>query len=69
MNAEEKRLALKQRHPDVEFLSGKGRKVKLTFEKNEYRAYVYDNRFGRWEEMKLGSLDTKTLADYIVKNF
>ena len=69
MNAEEKKEMLKRRHPDVELVSGKGKKVKLIFEKNEYRAYCYDGRFGRWEEMKLGSLDTKTLADYIIANF
>lgn len=69
MNTEDKNRALKAKHPDVNFLSGKGSKVKLTFEKNEYRAYKYDDRFGRWEEMKLGSLSTKTLMDYIISNF
>ena len=69
MNADEKRERLKQRHPDVFFESGKQKKIKLSFEKSEYRAYRYDKHSGQWEEMKLGGLDTKALSDYIIRNF
>lgn len=56
-------------NPDVEFLSGTGKKVKLTFQKSEYRAYVYNARYDEWEDMKLGSLRANVLQEYIRKNF
>ena len=59
---------IKRSHPDVEFLSGTGRQVKLVFGK-EYRAHIYNDRYKEWEDMKLGSLNPETLKEYIQKNF
>lgn len=65
MKAEEKQELLRRRHPDIEFQTAKGAKIKLTFEKNEYRAYKYDDSFAKWVVMGLGGLDAIVLRRYI----
>jgi len=69
MRTDEKREMLRRKHPDIEFQTDKGTKVKLQFDKNEYRAYRYDAKFESWYEMKLGGLDPSALMDYISKHF
>ena len=64
-----KREMMLRLYPDVEFLSGTGRKVKLTFQKSEYRAYIYNERYGEWEDMRLGGLRASGLQEYIQKKF
>lgn len=65
--AEEKRARLLARHPNVGFISGKEKVVRLVFEKSEYRAYLAEK--DKWYDMKLGGLDPNVLKDYIVKNY
>ena len=69
MKAEEKQELLRRKHPDVEFQTAKGTKVKLTFERNEYRAYRYDKSFVKWVPLGLGGLDVNVLKEYIERRY
>ena len=58
-----------KRYTPIEFTSDGGKRVRLIFEKSEYRAYAYDKIAGKWYDMKLGGLDTGVLISYIKSNF
>lgn len=67
--AEEKREKMRNRHPDVEFISNGGLPIRLTFEKSEYRAYRYDSQYEKWYDMRLGGLDPDVLKRYIKEKY
>ncbi len=55
-------------HPDVEFVTKSGTYVLLRWDKSEYRAHrrIPD---GRLEEMRLGSIFSENLKQYIMDHF
>lgn len=57
------------RYPNIDFETHKGTKVRLTFEKTEYRAYSYDRSVAKWVPMALGSANPETLKKFIEGRF
>ena len=53
--------------PEYHFISGKGKKIKLIFERVEYRAY--QQLCGDWLDMKLGSSVPEPLIKYITERY
>lgn len=56
-----------KKRQDISFQTKCGQQWKLTWEKNEYRAYVYMH--GGWKEMKLGSIRAENLMQYIKETY
>lgn len=54
-------------HDVIDFVTEKGTRVRLKWEKNEYRAYRAKG--GGYEPMMLGSIKHKSLMEYIRKEF